>query len=68
MSQLDVERFLGRLMTDADFRAGAAISLKSACFKEGIVISEVEASLLARLDFSPFSLIAEILDDSIRRK
>jgi hypothetical protein len=68
MSQLEVERFLGRLMTDAGFRADSAISLESACFKEGIVLSKVEESLLSRLDFSRFGLFAEILDDSIRRR
>jgi hypothetical protein len=68
MSQVEVERFLGRLMTDAGFRTGATSSLKNICFKEGYVLSKAEESLLAHLDFNQFSQIAEILDDSIRRK
>ena len=67
MSQMEVERFLGRLVTDAVFRAEASHSLKSACFDKGIVLSGVEESLLAKLDFGKFGPIAEILDDSIRR-
>ena len=67
MSQNAVERFLGRLVTDADFRARAASSLKSACCGEGFTLSPKEMSILSDIDFSRFSLVAETLDDSIRR-
>jgi hypothetical protein len=67
MSQNEVERFLGRIITDADFRARAAHSLKSACYCEGITLSTEEMALLSSIDFSKFGLVAETLDDSIRR-
>lgn len=68
MSQLEVERFLGRIITDAEFRAKAANSLEYAVSKEGIVLSAAEMSFLRNIDFPQFGLVAETLDDSIRRK
>lgn len=68
MSQVEVERFLGRLITDADFRAGAASSLTKTCCGAGIALSTEELSFLNNIDFSQFDLVAETLDDSIRRK
>jgi len=67
MSQNEVERFLGRIITDADFRAKAARSLKNACYCEGIGLSKEEMALLRNIDFPRFGLVAETLDDSIRR-
>jgi len=68
MSQTDVERFLGRIITDADFRAKAALSLESTCRGEGIILSSEEMSFLNQMDFLQFGSVAEHLDDSIRRK
>ena len=68
MSQIEVERFLGRLITDADFRAKAASSVMSTCCIEGIALSTVEMSFLNQIDFSQFALVAEQLDNSILRK
>jgi len=67
MSQVEVERFLGRLITDADFRARVASSLESTCYGEGIAISAEEFSILSNLDLQQFGLVAESLDDAIRR-
>jgi len=67
MSQIEVERFLGRLITDADFRARAARSLEKAAIKEGITLSSEEMSLLAGFDDALFGQVAETLDNSIRR-
>lgn len=67
MSQIEVERFLGRLITDADFRARAASSLKTVCCREGFTLSLEEKLFLGKLDFTKFVPIAEDLDDSIRR-
>ena len=67
MSQVEVERFLGRLITDADFRTRAASSLKSACYNEGVSLSAKEMSFLVSMDYRQFGHIAETLDDSIRR-
>jgi hypothetical protein len=68
MSQVEVERFLGRLITDTDFRASASVSIKTACFHEGMALSAEEISLLSPIDLWQFGLIAETLDDSLRRK
>ena len=68
MSQAEVERLLGRIITDAGFRARATSSLDTACYGEGFVLSTEEMSLLSHIDFSQFGLIAESLDGSIRRK
>lgn len=67
MSQIEVERFLGRLMTDAEFRRKAAQSLGSVCYAEGYALSEREFDLLEQLDVARFSLLTEMLDDSIKR-
>ncbi|MBC8017001.1 MAG: hypothetical protein H7X83_00580 [Verrucomicrobia bacterium] len=67
MSQIEVERFLGRLITDADFRARAACSLEKAASKEGVNLSREEMLLLAGIDYALFGRVAETLDDSIRR-
>ena len=67
MSQYDVESFLGRIITDAGFRVRAASSLNSACYSEGFTLSPKEISILGDLDFSRFGLVAEALDDSIKR-
>lgn len=67
MSQIEVERLLGRLTTDADFRTRAATSFEAACRSEGIALSAKEISLLCQIDFSQFALVAETLDGSIRR-
>jgi len=68
MSQIEVERFLGRILTDSDFRARAASSLQNACGGEGIVISLEEFSYLRNINYLKFSHLAETLDDAIRRK
>ena len=68
MSQIEVERLLGRLITDSEFRAMAANSLERAIGKEGMTLSEVEMLLLSNIDFSQFGQVAETLDGSVRRK
>lgn len=68
MSQVEVERFLGRLITDAGFREIAARSLGTACYGEGFVLSPEEMSFLRDIDFSEFGRVAETIDGSIRRK
>ena len=67
MSQNEVERFLGRIITDADFRAHAEESLERACYSKGYVLSAVELSFLCGLDFPLFQQISETIDDSIKR-
>jgi len=68
MSQIEVERFLGRILTDSDFRARAACSPNSACIGEGIALSLVEFSCLRQINYLMFSHVAETLDDAISRR
>jgi len=67
MSQTEVERLLGRLITDREFREKAAASLVRVCYSEGFTLSDEELRLLKAMDFSGFSLLSETLEDSIRR-
>lgn len=67
MSQIEVERFLGRLLTDPDFRTRASHSLEKVIGKEGIALSTTETSILMNIDFSQFVQVSETLDDSIKR-
>lgn len=67
MSQLAVEIFLGRLITDAKFNAKVASSLECACKDEGLILSAEEISYLKNIDFTQFSRVAETIDDSIKR-
>jgi len=64
---MEIERLLGRLITDADFRVRAARSLENAVRKEGFALSIEEMSLLYDSDLSQFGLVATALNDSIRR-
>lgn len=67
MSQIEVERFLGRILTDAHFRKGAARSLNRVCHNEGFSLSAEEKSFLRHLDLAVFGTIAESLHDALRR-
>ena len=67
MSQAEIERLLGRLITDAEFRVRAARALEHAVRKEGFALSKEELSLLYDSDFSQLGLVAADLDDSIIR-
>jgi len=67
MSQIEVERLLGRLITDAEFRKRAASSLQKTIADEGIVLSIDEILLLRHINFSLFGLIASTLSDAVRR-
>ncbi len=42
MSQDAIERFLGRLLTEDDFRAYVSESFERACMEEGFVFTESE--------------------------
>src|ERR1035438_8086591 len=51
MSQVEVERFLGRLLTDDVFRTRARRSLPAAVCREGFGLTDQEVSLLGTTDF-----------------
>lgn len=67
MSQIEVERLLGRLLTDHSFRTRAAHSLEKAASNEGIVLSKTEALILKSIDISQFIQVSNSLNDSIKR-
>ena len=67
MSQIEVERFLGRIITDADFRVKAAKSLEKACYVTGFSLSTAEMCFLRLIDFEQVGSMAASIDDSIKR-
>jgi hypothetical protein len=67
MSQNEVERFLGRLITDARFRTCARCSLEKVCYSKGFTLSTAEMKFLEIIDLSLVHILAESIDDSIKR-
>lgn len=67
MSQLGVEIFLGRIITDARFNVKALRSLESACENEGINLSPQEMAYLKKINFDEFNRVAVAIDDAIKR-
>lgn len=67
MSQEAVERFLGRLLTDDDFRDYAGQSFARACMEEGFHLTEEESRIIKSLDFNRFILLSKKLDGNIKR-
>lgn len=67
MSQESVERFLGRLLTDYDFRDYACKSFEMACIEGGFIFTEEEARIMRSLNFSRFVSLSKELDGNIKR-
>ncbi len=67
MSQVEVEKFLGRIITDARFRLKASKSMEKACYVNGFSLTTVEMSFLRSIDFELINSIAASIDDSIKR-
>ncbi len=67
MSQKSVEKLLGRLITDDDFRENAAIGFSQACFEAGLELTEAERGIIEEIDFERFAFLAGILDKRIKR-
>lgn len=67
MAQDSVEKFLGRLITDNDFRELAESSFERACREEGFVFTEEEQKGIRKMDFSKFTSLDEVLDGGIKR-
>lgn len=71
MSQDNVERLLGRLITDSVFLESCRDSLEKACMERGILVSELELSAIRETDIRKFAsfvpVLASVLDDRIIR-
>ncbi len=67
MSQIEVERFLGRIITDETFRTMAAGSVERACYSKGFSLSVTEMSFLQNIDYRLVILLADTIDDAIKR-
>jgi hypothetical protein len=67
MSQVAIEKLLGRLLTDDVFRHRAMNSLATACREEGLDLSEEELRVIDPDDLVLFELISGRLDSNIKR-
>jgi hypothetical protein len=67
MSQDNVERILGRLITDRDFFVSCHQSLDKACLERGLLLTDLEMSALGKIDIQQFASFASVLDDRIKR-
>lgn len=67
MSQLAVEHYLGRLLTDEQFRRIAGKSLVTACRGIGLELTAGELDLLSRVDLNRIEDCSRHLDSRLRR-
>lgn len=67
MSQDAVERVLGRLLTDVNFRRLAAESLETACRETGYLLMPTELQLLSELKLSRVAELAAELNPGLCR-
>ncbi len=67
MSQRDVERTLGRLLTDQGFRNGFFLDPVYACLQVGILLVPQEIEALLRVPRAAFASLGASLDDRICR-
>jgi hypothetical protein len=67
MSQESVERVLGRLITDEQFRRSAVESFEMACRQAGYLLTPSELQLLASLKLKHFSELSGELNPGLRR-
>lgn len=67
MSQDALERLLGRLLTDDQFRYRAMQSLELACREGGYRLTAEEVRLIRPEDLVRFNMVADSLDDGIKR-
>ena len=67
MSQRDVERTLGRLLTDAGFRRDFFRNPARACLELGVQLAAHEVDALRRVPIRPLASLAAQLDDRICR-
>ena len=67
MSQRDVERTLGRLLTDTGFRRDFFKNPERACLEAGVQLAAHEVEALLRVPLRGLVSLADELDDRICR-
>jgi len=67
MSQDNVERLLGRLITDSDFADSCSKSLEKACMELGFLVTELELTAIKETDIGQFASLSTALDTRIKR-
>jgi hypothetical protein len=67
MTQHAVERTIGKLVTDADFRARFFSDPAAASWASGLALSPVELDALAALSYAALTRFSKSLDPRIRR-
>jgi hypothetical protein len=67
MSQQAVERTLGKLATDEEFRSRFFVNPAAATWEAGLPLSPVELEALARLSPAAITRFSQSLDSRIRR-
>lgn len=67
MPQDSVERFLGRLITDDDFRERAKKDFTRICFENDFDLTQTEQEIIQKLDLELFIPLAGHLDKGVKR-
>lgn len=67
MSQDMVEKLLGRLLTDDQFRCRSVLSLADSCREEGFFLSQEELDSIRHEDLVLLEWVAIRLDKNIKR-
>lgn len=67
MSQDAVEKLLGRMLTDDQFRRRTSQNLVAACREQGYLLDDEELELVSKFDSTVLSPAAKILDGGIKR-
>ncbi len=67
MAQESVEKFLGRLITDDNFRELAKNSLTKACLEYGYTLTPAEQKIMQSIDFDSFIYLSNSIDGGIKR-
>ena len=67
MSQRAVERVLGKMITDDDFRRRFLRNPRGACFQAGLELSDEELDVLGRIPESALEALGACIDDRICR-
>lgn len=67
MSQESVEMFLGRLITDDNFRKLTQKAFIKASTEQGFSLTDEERKILQEIDFGKFVFLSKDLDNRIKR-